>query len=335
MASRAGVSGNIEIGRWLTHEPTADLLTGLDAVLDDAVRSDDPHLARAAAHLVGGGGKRVRPALLFLAAAFGPGAAREDLLRVAAAVELLHVASLYHDDVMDRAETRRGSPTVNVLRGDAEAVTAGTFAFARAIRLLAEVDEVVTAWASQSMLALALGQMQEAENTYNLDHRLDSYAEIAARKTAALFELSCRAGAHLAGAPPQDVDALGHYGRALGLAFQAADDTLDVIAPQSALGKRPGTDLREGVYGLPVLISLHQSGPDSDRLRELLRRDDLGPAEQEEACARIAASGGISGASAIAHDYAHQAVTHLAGLPAGEAKDSLARLARYVVMRPY
>ncbi|MEV3986739.1 polyprenyl synthetase family protein [Nonomuraea sp. NPDC049758] len=115
-----------------------------------------------------------------------------------------------------------------------------------------------------------------------------------------MFELSCRAGARLAGAPPQDVDALGHCGRALGLAFQAADDTLDVIAPQSALGKRPGTDLREGVYGLPVLISLHQSGPDSDRLRELLRRDDLGPAEQEEACARIAASGGISGASAIA-----------------------------------
>ncbi|MFC4121071.1 polyprenyl synthetase family protein [Nonomuraea zeae] len=332
--------GHIEIGRWLTHEPAAGLLTDLDTVLEEAVRSEHPHLTRAAAHLVARGGKRVRPALLFLSAAFGPdaaaaGAGREDLLRVAAAVELLHVASLYHDDVMDRAETRRGSPTVNALRGDAEAVTAGTFAFARAIRLLAEVDEVVTAWASQSMLALALGQMQEAENTYNLDHRLGSYAQIAARKTAALFELSCRAGAHLAGAPPAAVNALGHYGRALGLAFQAADDTLDVIAPEATLGKRPGTDLREGVYGLPVLIALHQSGPDADRLRDLLRRDDLSAAEQEEACALISASGGVSGASAIAQDYAHQAVTHLAGLQDGGPKDSLVRLARYVVMRPY
>ncbi|NUR89100.1 MAG: polyprenyl synthetase family protein, partial [Nonomuraea sp.] len=295
---------------WLVHDVTAALLGDLDAALREAIESRDPHLGEAAAHLVGRGGKRVRPALLFLAAACGPDpAARDDLLRVATAVELLHVASLYHDDVMDRAATRRGSPTVNALRGDAAAVTAGTFVFGRAVRLLAAVDGQITAWASEAMLALTLGQMQEAENTYNLDHRLDSYAQIAARKTAALFELSCRAGARLSGAP---VEALGRYGRALGLAFQAADDTLDLTARPETLGKQPGTDLREGVYGLPVLIALHQQAPQTEELRRLLRRDELTQEGQQEACRLVDELGGIHGAFTIARDYARQARGHLA-----------------------
>ncbi|WP_327092812.1 polyprenyl synthetase family protein [Nonomuraea sp. NBC_01738] len=323
----------IDTERWLTHQPSAALMGALDGVLEDLLRCREERLTEAAAHLVRRGGKRMRPALLFVSSAFGPGGAETDLLRVAAAVELLHVAALYHDDVMDRAETRRGTPTVNAVRGDAEAVTAGTFVFARAMRTLAAVDGTLAAWASRSVLALALGQMQEAENTYNLEHRLESYAEIAARKTAALFELSCRAGARLAGAPQDAVEGLGLYGRALGLAFQAADDTLDVTAPEAVLGKKPGTDLREGVYGLPVLLVLHRRTLEAERLRQVLRRDDFTEDDQEEACHHVQAGGGIAGAFTIAQDYAHQAVTHIAGLPGGEAKDSLARLARYVVTR--
>jgi len=325
----------VESGRWLTYAPAEALLASLDHTLDDVLRCEDARLADAAAHLVRRGGKRLRPALLFLTAAFGPGADEADLLRTAAAVELLHVAALYHDDVMDRAETRRGTPTVNALRGDAEAVTAGTFIFARAMRVLTGVDGRLAAWASQSVLALALGQMQEAENTYNLDHRLESYAQIAARKTAALFELSCRAGAHLAGATPEAIAALGLYGRALGLAFQASDDALDITAQETTLGKRPGTDLREGVYGLPILIVLHQSTPAAADLRQVLRRDELTEPDQAHARRQIAAAGGVRGAFAIARDYAHEAVTHLAPLAAGEAKDSLVRLTSYVIMRRY
>ncbi|WP_433359053.1 polyprenyl synthetase family protein [Streptosporangium sp. CA-115845] len=327
------MSLNVEIDRWLSYAPAGALLASLDGVLDDVLRCEDARLADAAAHLVRRGGKRLRPALLFLAAAFGSGAEEPDLLRVAAAVELLHVAALYHDDVMDRAESRRGTPTVNAMRGDAEAVTAGTFVFARAIRVLADVDGRLASWASQSVLALSLGQMQEAENTYNLDHRLESYVQIAARKTAALFELSCRAGAHLARATPEAIEGLGLYGRALGLAFQAADDALDVTAQEATLGKRPGTDLREGVYGLPVLLALHQNTPEADNLRQVLRRDELTESDQAEAYRWVAAAGGINGAFTIAQEYAHQAVTHIAGLPGGEAKDSLVRLTRYVVLR--
>jgi len=325
---------DVEVERWLTHAPAADLLTALDPVLREVLRCQDERLAEAAAHLVRRGGKRLRPALLFLSAAFGPQPAGVELLQVAAAVELLHVAALYHDDVMDRAGTRRGAATVNALRGDAEAVTAGTFVFARAMRLLTQVDGVLAAWAGQSVLALSLGQMQEAENTYNLEHRLDSYTQIAARKTAALFELACRSGAHLSGATPDTIEALGLYGRALGMAFQAVDDTLDVTAREETLGKHPGTDLREGVYGLPVLLALHRDSPHADNLRQVLRRDSLTPADQAEACHYIALSGGISGAFHIARDYAHRAAAQLSGLPRGQAADSLIRLTHYVVMRP-
>ncbi|MFI6457057.1 polyprenyl synthetase family protein [Streptosporangium amethystogenes] len=324
---------SLDTDRWLTHAPAGALLASLDGVLEDVLRCEDARLADAAAHLVRRGGKRLRPALLFLASAFGSGAEERDLLRVAAAIELLHVAALYHDDVMDRAESRRGTPTVNAMRGDAEAVTAGTFVFARAIRVLTGVDGRLASWASQSVLALSLGQMQEAENTYNLDHRLESYVQIAARKTAALFELSCRAGAHLAGAGPEAIEGLGLYGRALGLAFQAADDALDVTAQEATLGKLPGTDLREGVYGLPVLLTLHQNTPEADNLRQVLRRDELTTSDQAEAYRRVVAAGGVNGAFTIAQEYAHQAATHIAGLSGGEAKDSLVRLTSYVVLR--
>jgi heptaprenyl diphosphate synthase component 2 len=318
---------------WLTFEPALDRLEALDDVLAEVLRCDDERLADTTAHLVRRGGKRLRPALLFVAAAFGAAAGGSDLLRAAAAVELLHVATLYHDDVMDRAETRRGTRTVNATRGDAAAVAAGTFIFARAIRELVSLDGQLAAWASQSVLALALGQLQEAENTYNTDHRLASYMQISARKTAALFELSCRIGAWLASATPETAERLGMYGRALGLAFQAADDSLDVTAPAGVLGKGQGVDLREGVYGLPILLVLHQHTAEADRLRELLARDELSAAEHQEARTHIADGGGVIGARRIAEDYANQAVAQLGELPGGAAKDSLIRLARYVVLR--
>lgn len=336
---------------WLSYPPAHRWLASLDKVLEDVIAGEldgvidceDAQLGELAAYLVRRGGKRLRPALLFLA--FGAGAqevahavaAAEEgrLLRAAAAVELLHVATLYHDDVMDRAEIRRGAQTINMREGDASAVTAGTFIFARAMGVLAEMDGQLAGWAGQSALALALGQLQEAENAYNVDHRLESYLQIAARKTAALFELACRAGVHLAGAGPEVTEAVGLYGRALGLAFQAADDALDITASQPAMGKAPGADLREGVYALPVLLALQRDTPEADRLRAILRSDDLTETDQREAARLVTASGGVIGAASIAQEYAHQAVGHLARLADGEAKSSLVRLAGYVVLRRY
>ncbi|MEU5991359.1 polyprenyl synthetase family protein [Spirillospora sp. NPDC047418] len=345
MGSRpGGGSPRPDLG-WLTYGPAHDLLSSLDDTLVTFTRSDDVRLSAVAEHLVRRGGKRVRPALLFTAAgaasrvgASAPGGASEpaaedaDLLTAAAAIELLHVAALYHDDVMDRADMRRGASTVNALRGDAEALTAGTFLFARAIRMLVELDGRLAGWAGQSALALALGQLQEAENAYNVGHRLDSYIQIAARKTAALFELSCRVGARLAGASRETANALGLYGRGLGLAFQAADDTLDITA-EGGLGKRPGIDLREGVYGLPVLLALQRKTAEADRLRRILERDDLDEAGRAEVRALVIAAGGVTGAVKVAHRYGQEAVARIAQLADSDAKESLIRLPQYVVLR--
>ncbi|MFI9586601.1 polyprenyl synthetase family protein [Streptomyces sp. NPDC052236] len=360
---------------WLLDEPVFAQLNTLEGVLRDALHCADADLADAALHLVRRGGKRLRPTLLFLAAAAvqeqaaaAPAAVRQcdpfrikppkpaatvptsvphiaqcsasrqsapeaDLLRMAAAVELLHVASLYHDDVMDRAASRRGGHTANALWGQATAVTAGTFVVARAMRLLSRLDPQLAAWAGDSALALSVGQLQEVENAHYLGHRLESYTRIAARKTAVLFELSCRAGAYLAGAGQAGIDALGRYGRCVGMAFQAADDMLDITSTTAALGKRAGSDLREGVYGLPVLIALSQNSPASRRLRVLLGRSDLSETDVAQAHQLISESGGVIGAGNIAHNYAHQAVAHISELHDSAAKRSLVGLTHYIVLR--
>lgn len=324
---------------WLTDTAVRGWLGSLEEVLESSLECTDTLLGELANHLVQRGGKRIRPALLFLAAsATSPpdsSVEEEPLLRAAAAVELLHVAALYHDDVMDRAERRRGARTVNAVRGDAAAVTAGTFVFSRAVRELAVLDGEIAAWAGEAALALTLGQLQEAENTFNLDHRLDSYTQIVARKTAVLFELPCRVGARLAGARQDVVDELGLYGRALGLAFQAADDTLDMVAAPPELGKMPGIDLREGVYGLPVLLALHHHTPGHRRLKQILGAEELSESDHREAHRLVVDAGGVVGAMNIARQYAGQAADHLAGVADGEAKASLARLADFVVLRGY
>ncbi|MEV4112724.1 polyprenyl synthetase family protein [Nonomuraea sp. NPDC049695] len=322
-------------GAWLMYEPCLARLARLDAYLDELLTCADAKLSEVARHLLAHGGKRLRPTLLFLAADLDGGTADEEaLLRAGAAVELLHVATLYHDDVMDRAETRRGAPTANARWGQAVAVTAGTFIFARAIGLLGGLDARVARWAGEGVLALALGQLQETENAYNPDHQLARYLEVAAKKTAALFELPCRAGAALGGASEEVCEAAGLYGRALGLAFQAVDDVLDLTAEARGLGKRPGTDLREGVYGMPTLVALSHS-PHRERLRALLTLDDPADADLAEARDLILGSGAAEHATAIAEDYSRQAVSAALCLPDGPARRTMIQLAAYVVLRAH
>ncbi|MEV0388477.1 polyprenyl synthetase family protein [Nonomuraea sp. NPDC050643] len=316
---------------WLTCEPARRLLLRLDDLLADSARCNDADLAEVARHLLRRRGKRLRPALLFVAAGFGPGGDERALLRAAAAIELLHLATLYHDDVMDRADTRRGVRTANARWGDAQAVTAGTFLFARATRLLDELDPRVARWAGQGAVELALGQLQETESAYDLDHQIVSYLRVAARKTGALFELPCRAGALLGGAGEEDLECLAVYGRALGLAFQAMDDVLDFTADESALGKRLGTDLREGVYGLPVLIALQRPG--AAELRGVLEIDDPDDDDLARAHGLIAESGALTHARAVAGDYSGQAVAAALRLPGGPARQSLIDLSQYVLLR--
>ncbi|KAB8194114.1 polyprenyl synthetase family protein [Nonomuraea phyllanthi] len=322
-----------DVVSWVTHEPCVRRLERLGPLLEETLASEDEHLSEVARHLVAQGGKRLRPALVFLSAEFGPRVDEDVLLRAAAAIELLHVATLYHDDVMDRAESRRGAPSTHARWGQAAAVTAGTYVFARAMRLLGGLDRPVPAWAGQAVLALALGQLQETENAYNAGHQVARYLEVSVRKTASLFELSCRAGAALSGADEDACEALGLYGRALGLAFQAVDDVLDVTADAALLGKRPGSDLREGVYGLPTLMALaHGAEAEQERLRALLALDSPDDGDLAEARELILGSGAVAHATAVADHYADEAVSAAQRLPDRPARRALVQLCHHLVL---
>lgn len=320
---------------WLASARTKEALALLPQRMESCVASTDVTLHAMATALLRRGGKRIRPALLLLAAEFGSTFQRERLLDAAAALELFHLASLYHDDVMDRAAFRRHGPSVNADWGAPAAVVAGTYLVARATRLLATVDDGSGREAATAMVQLCGGQLLESENAFHTGLPEPDHLGIITRKTATLFELPCRLGALLADAPEEAVDALTGYGRDLGIAFQIADDALDVRGTAETLGKRPLSDVREGVYTLSVLRLLGRPGPAAARLRELLAV--LGPTDAEvaEVASLVIGSGAVEEVLAEARTRAVAAQERLSGLPGGPALESLLQLADHAVSRTY
>ena len=328
----ASVGGSNGSGGWLMHPQVTSSLARLDEVLSEAVSSEDPQLQQMALYLVARTGKRLRPALLFLAATFAK-YKEEILLRAAAALELLHVASLYHDDVMDRAPLRRGEPSVNFRWGNASATLAGTFLFARATMLLSSLGELPNQLASNASCDLCTGQLKEVENAYNQELSDADHLDILKLKTGTLFELPCRLGAALSEAPAPVTEALAEYGRHLGLGFQLADDALDLVGEANRMGKATGTDLREGIYSLPVLWALRQANGDGEWLQERLRQARLSAAEEAEVIECIRESGGVEVALQLARGEVEKAKQALTVLPEGAARLSLAHLADFSITR--
>jgi heptaprenyl diphosphate synthase len=318
---------------WLVCGRTRAALERLDAVLLEAIQPEDLQLRVMALAVVKRGGKRLRPALALLAAAFGEADPRR-LLQAAAALELVHVASLYHDDVMDRAPLRRGEASVNARWGNAPAAAAGTYLFARATALLAGLGDGANHLASRASVELCSGQLQEVENAYNLELSETVHLAILRRKTATLFELPCRLGALLSGLSAQRAESLAAYGRFLGLAFQLADDALDLTAESDQVGKATGADLRAGIYSLPVLLTLRSAGTAGPRLAALLEQVRLGEGEIQTAL-RLVRETGLAPALATARVQAERARGELAELPAGPARESLWRLAGHAVERSF
>lgn len=317
---------------WLASACTKQALASLDRRIEDTFAASDLALRAMATALLRRGGKRIRPALLMLAAEFGT-FRRDQLLNAAAALELLHLASLYHDDVMDRAVTRRHGPSVNAQWGEPAAVVAGTFLVAQATALLATLDDVCGREAAAAIVRLCAGQLQETENAFHTGLSEAEHLEIIARKTATMFELPCRLGARLAEVPPEFAKALLQYGRDLGIAFQLADDALDVRGTAEMLGKRPLSDVREGVYTLSLLRLLNGTGPSAERLRELLEILDPGDVEVVEVAALVIRSGAVDEVLAEARGLATRARERVTALPNGPARESLRQLADYAVSR--
>jgi geranylgeranyl pyrophosphate synthase len=243
-------------------------LEEVEAALEKAVRAESDMLAETASYLLAAGGKRFRPMLVLLSGYFGdPTDPR--LIPGSVSIELVHAATLYHDDVIDEAESRHGVASVNARWDNTVAILTGDYLFARASEISTELGTDVCALLARAIATLCDGQIREVEASGRVTQTQDAYLEIIRRKTGALIATSCRLGGMLSDAPTEFLDVLEEFGEALGLAFQLSDDIMDVVSTEAELGKEPGVDMKEGVYTLPVLHALAED-PRADELRTLL-----------------------------------------------------------------
>lgn len=306
--------------------PIADEdLTRLEQRLRREVLRDDPFLDKLATHLIDAGGKRLRPRLSLAGASFSGVPLTEETLLGAVSVELVHLASLYHDDVMDEAEKRRNVISVNAKWGNLLAIVAGDFLLARSAEIAASLGTEVASLLASTLARLCQGQIAEVKDAYRIDRTEADYLGAIADKTAALMATACRIGGITAGLDREKIDLLTTYGESLGMVFQIRDDVFDVIASDSELGKMPAQDLAEGVYTLPVLRALEDPTVGTE-LRALLG-GPLSAAEIIQARLLIGRSHGIAAATDIAREFAQQACKAAASLGPFPIAESLAHYA--------
>jgi heptaprenyl diphosphate synthase len=311
----------------------ADGLALVEDGLRAAARAQHDVLAEAAAHLIEAGGKRFRPTLVLLASQFGdPRDAR--IVPAAIAVELTHLATLYHDDVMDEADVRRGSDSANSRWGNTVAILTGDYLFARASEILADIGPEAVRIQAETFLRLVTGQIAETVGCRPGDDPLAHYLGVVTEKTASLIATAGRFGAMFSGAPPSVIERITPACAALGVAFQLSDDILDVASESAQSGKRPGTDLREGVRTLPMLHALRSAGQTDRRLVELLSMPELtDPALHAEALGLLRAHPAMDLARADTRLWAEQARAEILGLPDVPARSAFEALCEFVVER--
>jgi heptaprenyl diphosphate synthase len=293
--------------------PLARDLDRVEVRLRDAVSADDRFLGEAAGHLLAAGGKRLRPTLC-LGSAYavygGKEAASADAVTGGAAVELVHLGSLYHDDVIDEAETRRGVPSVNARWSNIVAILAGDYLLAQASALAASLGADVAALLADTIGELCRGQVLELQYLYDTERTEDSYLSAIEGKTASLMATSCRVGGMVSNVSADTLDALTQFGQHLGMCFQVVDDVLDLTRTEAELGKPVGNDVHEGVYTLPVIYALQSDR--GDDVRALLGRK-LERAEVEQVVALVARPDTMDAAMAVARTHATKATEALAG----------------------
>jgi octaprenyl-diphosphate synthase len=307
-------------------------MAAVDALIRHRLGSDVVLVNQVAEHIVSGGGKRLRPMLLLLAAR-ALGHEGPDARQLAAVVEFIHTATLLHDDVVDESDLRRGRKTANAVFGNAASVLVGDFLYSRSFQLMVELERVeVMKILADTTNAIAEGEVLQLLHIRNPDTDEPAYLRVIERKTAVLFAAATRLGALLAGADAAVQQALHDYGMALGYAFQIADDVLDYSADESALGKHLGDDLAEGKATLPLIHAiLHSDAVTRERLRMIVQEGDVDA--MPEVLAAIDATGGIDYSRKRAEDYAEAAERALDGLGDNEAVAALRGLARYAVRR--
>lgn len=309
----------------------ADDLVRVEEALAAAATADDPYLTDIASHLMSAGGKRVRPGFTIAAAATAfttdtpatPGA-----VTGATAVELVHLGSLYHDDVMDDAEVRRTVDSVNARWGNLKAILAGDFLLARASELAASLGVEVASLLAATIGRLCEGQVLELKHAFDADRTEAAYLRAIEGKTASLLATSCRIGGLVADLPHAHTDALTTFGLSYGMAFQVVDDVLDLVASSDDLGKPAGHDLEEGVYTLPVILAL--KGPDGAELRSLLG-GPVSQADRDRAIELVREGDSIAECISRARAYADEGRAALGALPASPGVTGLTAAADHLL----
>jgi heptaprenyl diphosphate synthase len=313
----------------------ASLGQGLERVevrLREVVESCHPMLTEAARHLVEAGGKRVRPLLTLLAAEFGD-PSRAEVVDAAVVVELTHLATLYHDDVMDEAPVRRGAASANTRWTNTVAILTGDYLFARASDLTAGLGTEATHLQSRTFARLVEGQIAETAGPAEAQDPVVHHLSVLADKTASLIATSARLGALMAGADRAVVDAVAEFGEVFGIAFQLSDDLIDVLSETEQSGKTPGTDLREGIATLPVLLVRAGTDPGSVLLARLLDGDLSSDAALAEALGQLRAHEAMDQARERLHAYVDRAREIALSLPEAPARDALVALTDFVLAR--
>ena len=308
-------------------------LRRVDEALHRAVEAQNPFLADAGGHLARAGGKRFRPALTVAGAAALGHPASEEVVNGGVAVELMHLGSLYHDDVMDDADTRRGVESANAKFGNLVAILAGDFLLGRASEIATGIGNDVSGVLARTLVRMCEGQVAELSTAFQVTRSEDSYVLSIRGKTAALMAAACGIGGLCAGLAldSPEVTALTEFGEEFGLAFQIYDDIADVVLSDEDLGKPAGHDMGEGVYTLPVLFALTDpvAGPE---LRDLLGHP-LDVPSRDKALAIVRSTDGLSRAVDAGRVHAHAAAAALASLPSSPVRDALSVLAHRLLDR--
>lgn len=312
-------------------------LEQLEEQLIEAVSSpEDDLVTEVGTHLVTSGGKRIRPALCLLAAHGGASFSLARTLPLATALELIHTASLVHDDVIDKADTRRGAPTANAKWDNKIAILAGDYIFARAFRLVAEnsYGDHVANRLAQLVGNLSVGEIIQDKQMYKAERNEKDYYDRIQKKTADFLEICCELGALVGGMEPQEAKCLAEYGHCIGMAFQITDDLLDILETSEQIGKPAGNDIRQGIVTLPVLRALSVS-PAHDELLAIVTDPGMTDEMAARALAIVRATDGADFAKAKADAYLARAKEVLPAALSAEIRDAYVQVADFIGQRDF
>ena len=295
-------------------EPIAAELVEFERRLDAEIAADLGPMAGAMSHIVKAGGKRLRPALVILSARLG-NANSNDVYNLAMGIEFIHTATLVHDDLIDKAPTRRGITTVHEALGPDHAVIIGDYYFAKGAYLLAEIGmPAVNSAISRAVMTICMGELLQMTSRNAYDQSIADYHRKIGRKTAVLVSTSCYGGGLIAGLDAASVESLRRYGHSLGMAFQIADDVLDYIATSAEVGKPVGADLRQGTVTLPLMLALNDDRV-NERLRRILAKNDLNEEDFDAVVSLVRGSDAIAEAERSAQEFAREAAVELGAFP--------------------